>query len=220
MPRQRFFNLAPRTRERLLATATREFARRGFEGASLNEIIAKAGISKGAYYYYFDDKDDLFATTLESAVDSMLSRVPLPALAAVSPDEFWPTVERFVSSWPAALDSSHEILQLALQLTDAQRKSPRFAPLLAKGQTLYRALIEPGQRLGCVRTDLPVDTLVRLLETADATLDSLYLAKGSPINRRSLSRHFALVFDTFKRILVAEPFAPSTSPPPRGRRRG
>ena len=32
----------------------------GFENASLNRIIKKAGISKGAMYYYFDDKMDLY----------------------------------------------------------------------------------------------------------------------------------------------------------------
>ena len=41
--------------------AAREFGEHGFEGASLNHILAEAGVSKGAAYYYFEGKADLFA---------------------------------------------------------------------------------------------------------------------------------------------------------------
>jgi AcrR family transcriptional regulator len=46
-----------------LEAAAKEFVAHGFEAASLNRILDDAGISKGAAYYYFDDKTDLYATT-------------------------------------------------------------------------------------------------------------------------------------------------------------
>ena len=211
MPRPRFFNLAPSARSRLLRIATKHFARRGLEGASLNEILAEAGISKGAYYYYFEDKDDLLATVLESAVDTLLGRLPMPAFDALAPAEFWPTVERFVANWAAAMASPRELFQGAVLFTAAQRQSARFAPILAKTHAIYRTLIEPGQRLGCVRRDLPADALVRLLEANDAALDSLFLA--------SLRQHTALVFDTFQRLLLAATPTKRRSPSRSRRRR-
>ena len=45
--------------ERLLAVATRLFAEKGFEGTSVQEIVAAAGVTKGAMYHYFASKDDL-----------------------------------------------------------------------------------------------------------------------------------------------------------------
>ncbi len=203
MPRQRFFNLDPKARSRLLGIATKQFAKRGFEGASLNEILAKAGISKGAYYYYFDDKEDLFATALENAIDTMLARLTLPNFDTLSREQFWPRVEQFMGKWAAEFDASSDLIQVAVQLTDAQRASPHFAPLFAKAQTLYRTLIEPGQRLGCIRRDLPLNVLGRLLEANDAVLDSIFLSLHEKVTQTNLQQHVNLVFDTFKRLLIA-----------------
>ena len=205
MPRSRFLNLPPDARRRLLGIATKHFAERGVERASLNEILAEAGISKGAYYYYFDDKDDLFATTLESATDALLEKLPLPPFERLTRQTFWPTVERFVGLWAASFDTSSELFQVAFQMTEAQRRSPRYAPVLAKGQAVFRSIIAPGQRLGCVREDLPLDDLVRLLEANDIALDGIFLAKHARATRENVTAHTALVFDTFKRLLIVSP---------------
>lgn len=204
VPRQRFFNLPPKARSRLLAIATRHFAEHGLEGASLNEILAEAGLSKGSYYYYFDDKDDLFATALEHALDATFAKLPMPAFDELTAEQFWPTVERFVGQWASAFDVSSDLFQVALKLSQTQRNSPRFAPMLAKGQAIYRALLEPGRRLGCIRTDLSVDALVRLLEANDAVLDSIFLSTHQTVTSESVDQHVQLVFDTFKRLLIAD----------------
>lgn len=49
------------TRERVLAAALAEFAEKGLQGASVEDIAARAAVTKGAVYYYFADKDDLAA---------------------------------------------------------------------------------------------------------------------------------------------------------------
>jgi AcrR family transcriptional regulator len=48
-----------RTRERLLQAAFREVYRSGFQSASLDTILAAAGVTKGALYYHFDSKEAL-----------------------------------------------------------------------------------------------------------------------------------------------------------------
>lgn len=215
MPRQRFLNLTPAARRELLGVATKHFARHGFERASLNEILAEAGISKGAYYYYFDDKDDLFATALEDALDALLEKHPVPSFEGLSARTFWPAVEAYVASWAAALDASSDLFRIVAQLTEAQRRSPRFASMLARANALYRVLVSAGQRLGCVRRDLPEEVLVRLLEANDAALDSLFLTLHPRATPADVRAHVALVFDTFRRLLVAAPPARPT-----GSRRG
>lgn len=220
MPRKRFFNLAPEARARLLGIATAHIAKLGFERASLNEILTEAGVSKGSYYYYFEDKDDLFATTLESAIDGMLARLPVPAFDTLTRDDFWPAVERFVENWSAAFGSSTDLVQAGAQLSESQRKNPRFAPLLEKGQAIYRMLIEHGRRLGCIRTDLPVGALVRLLEVNDAALDAIFFSTHAKVTPATLDKHFHLVFDTFKRLLIVEPSSKSRATTGKPRRRG
>ena len=54
-----------RTRAELLATASKVFARRGYNGASVEEIAEQAGYSHGAVYSNFDGKADLFLAVFE-----------------------------------------------------------------------------------------------------------------------------------------------------------
>src|SRR5258708_26473757 len=49
----------PPVKERLLNVATRLFARHGFEGTSVQDIVDAAGVTKGAMYHYYGSKDDL-----------------------------------------------------------------------------------------------------------------------------------------------------------------
>ena len=56
------------TRSELIDAATRVFARRGFEGASVEAIAAEAGYTRGAFYSNFASKEELFAELLQQRV--------------------------------------------------------------------------------------------------------------------------------------------------------
>jgi AcrR family transcriptional regulator len=63
---RKFNGRAPaRTRQRILASATAEFARYGLGGARVDRIAQRAGANKRMLYYYFGDKDGLFLAALE-----------------------------------------------------------------------------------------------------------------------------------------------------------
>lgn len=51
----------PAKRQQIIEGAKRCFLKMGFEAASMNDITAEAGVSKGTLYVYFQDKEDLFA---------------------------------------------------------------------------------------------------------------------------------------------------------------
>jgi AcrR family transcriptional regulator len=53
------------TRDAVLAAAGRVFAKRGFHGASLDAIAEDAGVTRGAVYYNFADKEELFLELLD-----------------------------------------------------------------------------------------------------------------------------------------------------------
>lgn len=55
-----------RTRRHLIDTASVVFARRGFRGASIEEVAEQAGYTKGAIYSNFRSKDELFLAVLET----------------------------------------------------------------------------------------------------------------------------------------------------------
>ena len=57
-----------RTRERLLHAASREIYRSGFQSASLDTILASAGVTKGALYYHFKNKQALGYAVVEEVI--------------------------------------------------------------------------------------------------------------------------------------------------------
>src|SRR5271168_2584331 len=57
------------TREHLLAAAAQVFGERGFHGASLDEVAAVAGFTKGAVYSNFKNKEDLFLALFKANYD-------------------------------------------------------------------------------------------------------------------------------------------------------
>src|SRR5690349_341338 len=93
MPTKRFETLEPERQRHLLDAAAAEFAAHGFEQASFNRILTRAGTSKGAMYYYFEDKADLYATVVRDAVGRFVDYCGAPRPAADA-DAFWAEVER------------------------------------------------------------------------------------------------------------------------------
>lgn len=59
------------TRDRLLKAASREFATRGYKGASLRQICASAGVTTGALYFFFKSKEDLFRIVVAPVVEPL-----------------------------------------------------------------------------------------------------------------------------------------------------
>ena len=59
------------TRFKLLTSATQIFAERGYAGASIEQISDAAGLSRGAFYAHFEDKNSLFLAVLDDMVDQI-----------------------------------------------------------------------------------------------------------------------------------------------------
>jgi AcrR family transcriptional regulator len=75
-PRRRLTQAEAReeTRKQLLAAAARVFARKGFAGASLEEIAQVAGYTTGALYYHFANKRELFLELLRTGWSRQITR--------------------------------------------------------------------------------------------------------------------------------------------------
>lgn len=61
MPKQTFFNINEQKQKMILKIAVNEFTSKSFEEVSVNSIVKTAKISRGSFYTYFEDLDDLFS---------------------------------------------------------------------------------------------------------------------------------------------------------------
>ena len=63
------------TRGRLIATARRLFAEKGFAATSTEEILSEAEVSRGALYHHFSSKTDLFRATFEAVEEELTAKL-------------------------------------------------------------------------------------------------------------------------------------------------
>lgn len=164
MIRPRFAKLPPEQQEAILRAALTEFAAYGFADASLNRIIAAAGISKGSLYYYFDDKADLYAHLVRRELAGLTEREgPFEVPAGSDADGFWDTLADYYLRLVRALLAAPESAALIRGWT-AAASAPALLDLQQEVEQSalpwFLRLIESGQRVGAVRTDLPADLLV------------------------------------------------------------
>ena len=69
------------TRNALLDAARSLFSERGFSVVSTEEIVQAAGVTRGALYHHFKDKQDLFTAVVERVEQGIIERVAAAALA-------------------------------------------------------------------------------------------------------------------------------------------
>ena len=62
------------TQRKILEIGKREFLEKGFKDASLNQIVAEAGFTKGAFYGYYPDKTALFEDLVGGTTSELLTR--------------------------------------------------------------------------------------------------------------------------------------------------
>lgn len=180
----RFAKLDADKRETIIRVATEEFAGRGYERASLNRIIARCGLSKGALYYYFSDKDDLYETVLELFCDAMLERWSggtkerIPAFSnCATREDYW---QEWVSHFRRTMVHHREnpvdaeLFHRSLRARASGTSHPALSTAASRIREWIREALGRGQQMGTVRTDLPnellLDTSFGLMEGFDIWL--------------------------------------------------
>ncbi|MCZ6889061.1 MAG: helix-turn-helix domain containing protein [Gammaproteobacteria bacterium] len=170
MVRKRFEGLDAERRGRILDAAAEQFSDRGYDGASINRIIAEAGISKGALYYYFDDKEDLFATVMEQASLLVMDGMGMPPADDLTAETFWNTFRDLMRRSVDYLKANERYVRLVRtfwQLRVKTPSSPATRRILDAGRSQLRTILARGQQLEVVRTDLPLALLVEVALAVD-----------------------------------------------------
>ncbi|HKD75071.1 MAG TPA: TetR/AcrR family transcriptional regulator [Ktedonobacterales bacterium] len=207
MPFPRFEKLAPAKRVRLLEASAREFAAFGYAGASINRILEHAQMSKGAAYYYFADKADLFAATVKycserlGLIDEALDPTTLTAAT------FWPT---FAALHLAPLLNSFDrpwlfgALKAAGRLDPADIQTGLLAEFAARLRGYVMGMIHQGQALGVIRADLPDELLFGWLQALDRAGDDWLLTQWQQLTPESLARYSDITVEAMRRAVAPD----------------
>lgn len=131
------------TREEILAAASRVFARNGFHATSLDAVAEEAGFSRGAVYYNFADKEDLFLELLDRRCAERARDIR--AVFAAGGDDIASTTEQAQLAAREALDAmtgDPEWRALYLEFLAHAARDRSFRRAFAKRTNDMRAALE------------------------------------------------------------------------------
>jgi AcrR family transcriptional regulator len=173
------------SRRKVLDGARAAFARHGYEGATVKVLEAETGLSRGAIFHHFKDKDALFLALAEDDAAQMTQTVAQHGLVQVMRD-----LQDKDAGW----------LGVQLEVRRRLRTDPEFKQRWAEHQSAITgattARLQRQRQAGVVREDVPLPILVDFLRLA---LDGLVssLAAGMPTDH--LSGVLDLVEDAVRR---------------------
>jgi AcrR family transcriptional regulator len=191
MSRPRFNKLSPEKRERIMEAAAKEFSAYGFEQASLNRILEQAGVSKGAAYYYFDDKADVFVSVIQYFSLEILFNIDVD-IDQLTAETFWPTfsqiyqwqlVYSFERPWVGGVLKAMNKVSLET-LNNYEVLAAFFNEMMA----WLLAFLKKGQALGIVRKDLPDDLMLNLFLAIDDAHDNWLLAHQDELTQKKIEQ--------------------------------
>jgi TetR/AcrR family transcriptional regulator len=137
------------TRRQLLQAALKSFAERGYAATSVRQIVAAAGVSKPALYYYFKDKAGLFDALVDQAHDQ---RYGLIQEAAQRGQGLAEKIEEIATAIFDFSVRNRDLMRLAFATAfSASGKAPGQTKCLEKGKRTFefiRSLMEAGQVSG------------------------------------------------------------------------
>ena len=166
-------------RKEILTGARTCFARHGYEGATVRRLEEEIGLSRGAIFHHFRDKDSLFLAVAEDDAATMVATVAQHGLVQVMRD-------LLRAAAPAPTGGETDVagwLGSQLEVSRRLRTDPEFAKRwAARSEAVAEATRERLQRqreAGVLRDDVPIGILAQFLELAYDGL-VLHLATGRP----------------------------------------
>jgi AcrR family transcriptional regulator len=141
----------------IVAAALEVFAEKGFAAARLDDIAARAGVSKGALYLYFETKQDLFEAVVRDAISPNIAAIEAIAAGTDLP---FAQVSRILLARAADVMSTSAVGPVAKMVIAESRNFPDLArvwhdEVVSRVLAVITGLIERAQARGEIRPGDP-----------------------------------------------------------------
>jgi AcrR family transcriptional regulator len=164
-------------KERLLNVATRLFARHGFEGTSVQDIVDAAGVTKGAMYHYYGSKDDLLYEVYHQVLTMQTSHLEEIAKGPGTPEErLRAAAADVVQTSLDSLDDMIVFFRSLHMLPDDKQTQVRAER--REYHDKFKALVDEGVAAGTFRGDISADIVVHYFLSVVNQLGSWYRPEG------------------------------------------
>jgi AcrR family transcriptional regulator len=188
------------TRERLLSAARTVFARRGFHGASVEEIASEAGYSTGALYSNFDGKEDLFLALMDREIEGHAREIAQAVETRTSVAE---RAKGGARQWMTMIEREPELLLLFMEfwaygVRDPQVR-PKVAARFAQMREVLTKLIADGVREFELELEMPAEHLAVAIDALADGIARQKLADPEAVPDDLMGKVLSLLFSAATR---------------------
>jgi len=135
------------TRSRILESAIKLFSTRGYNKASVDDICAEAGISKGAFYHHFESKQALFRALLDRWLQTIDNAIEA-SKDKTAPETFMQMIEAFPYVFEASGEGLPMFLEFWLQASRDKKLWEASVAPYRRYHKYFTSLIKKGQEEG------------------------------------------------------------------------
>lgn len=184
----------PQTRGAIVAAARDAFAQRGYDGTSIRQIAAAAGVDPALVHHYFGTKDQLFAAIVDFPVDPTEY---LPGIVAGGPGHVGERLVRvFVSVWDSPTGTAGVALVRSAVTSDV-------AAALMREFLTTQILRRMTSLLAIDETEAPLRSALIASQMAGLAL-TRYVLKVEPLASAEPETVVAAIAPTIQRYLTGE----------------
>lgn len=164
MPKETFYNLDGAKQRRIFQAAVQEFSRRSFNEASINQIIKQAGISRGSFYQYFQDKEDIYLYMLTEIGKEKTAAIEQVRQQRPAGDDFFAALLQMTEAaldWARAMPQYNQIgMRMILDDSEFIIKLRQLSPAAVNQ---FITLIERDQKRGLIKSDVKPELVIDVI---------------------------------------------------------
>lgn len=179
LPKDTFFNLPEEKKKKIIDAAIDEFSKYSFHKARITAIADKAGIAKGSFYQYFEDKKDLYKYLMELLVEKKLSYINQDMMTNKDKYGFFQLLrEVYLSGIRFAKENPRLLLMGTMLAADKDLLQEIYGEHQDKSADFFQQLLEYGKEKGEIDPAIDLSLVSNMLGGLSYSLTDLIIEDG------------------------------------------
>jgi len=184
--------------ESLLSAAMEEFMKNGYEGTSIDSIAKKAGVSKGAFYYHFPNKEVLLMEVNKKLCDPIMEMIKKALSNKSAIDGLKQYIKEYITYWIARPNEMSFLFLSMSKALETPSLINYYKEYIKQSASFFTYMFEKAVKLSEVNIDDPEAYGISLMGALDGVVSYAMVNKENDIV--AITNRFEKVWLTKKEV--------------------
>ncbi|MDM8533133.1 TetR/AcrR family transcriptional regulator [Clostridiaceae bacterium HSG29] len=203
MPKNTFFNIKEEKRKMIEEESINEFSIYSYENSSINRIVENCKISKGSFYQYFENKEDLYRYIISLSVEKKMKYVNAALISEID-NGFIKIIKEIFKSGLKFAYENEKLASIGVLLMK-NNNSEIYRKVIGQNKNMaidfYKKLIEIEIENGEIKPDINVEFTSYLINSMMINL-SEYFFEINKNNEKKFSEEMLFLVDDLMDMLI------------------